>query len=49
MPEHLILRLEAPLMAFGATMIDANGPTHELPLRSMIAGLIANALGWQRG
>ncbi|MDH4981169.1 type I-E CRISPR-associated protein Cas5/CasD [Hyphomicrobium sp. D-2] len=49
MPQHLILRLEAPLMAFGGTMIDANGPTLDLPIRSMVTGLIANALGWQRG
>jgi CRISPR system Cascade subunit CasD len=48
MPKHLILRLEAPLMAFGSTMIDANGPTHDLPIVSMVTGLIANALGWQR-
>lgn len=49
MPRYLILRLEAPLMAFGGTMIDANGPTRELPIVSMVTGLIANALGWRRG
>jgi CRISPR system Cascade subunit CasD len=49
MLQHLILRLEAPLMAFGGTMIDANGPTLDLPIRSMVTGLIANALGWHRG
>lgn len=49
MPEHLILRLETPLMAFGDTMIDATGPTHDLPIVSAITGLIANALGWRRG
>jgi len=49
MPDHLILKLEAPLMAFGGTMIDANGPTLDLPIRSMVTGLIANALGWHRG
>ncbi len=48
MPQHLILRLEAPLMSFGGTMIDANGPTLDLPIRSMVTGLIANALGWHR-
>lgn len=36
-------------MAFGGTMIDANGPTLDLPIRSMVTGLIANALGWHRG
>ena len=49
MRRHLILRLEAPLMAFGGTMIDAIGPTRELPILSMITGLIGNALGWHRG
>lgn len=49
MPRFLILRLEAPLMAFGGTMIDANGPTRDLPLVSMVTGLVANALGWRRG
>lgn len=49
MPGHLILRLEAPLIAFGGTMIDARGPTFDLPLRSMVTGLLANALGWHRG
>ena len=48
MPKHLILRLEAPLMAFGSTMIDANGPTRDLPIVSMVTGLVANALGWHR-
>jgi CRISPR system Cascade subunit CasD len=48
MPKHLILRLEAPLMAFGGTMIDAYGPTRDLPIVSMVTGLIANALGWHR-
>ena len=46
MPNHLILQLDSPLMAFGDTMIDARGPTRDLPNVSMITGLIANALGW---
>ncbi len=36
-------------MAFGGTMIDANGPTLDLPICSMVTGLIANALGLNRG
>ena len=48
MAQHLILQLESPLMAFGGTMIDANGPTLEFPIKSLITGLIANALGWRR-
>lgn len=35
-------------MAFGSTMIDANGPTRDLPIRSMVTGVIANALGFDR-
>jgi CRISPR system Cascade subunit CasD len=46
---HLILRLEAPLMSFGGDVIDANGPTLDFPLASLITGLLANALGWRRG
>src|SRR5215813_9680694 len=45
---HLILRLEAPLMSFGGDMIDANGPTLDFPLASLVIGLMANALGWTR-
>ncbi len=48
MAKHLILRLEAPLMAFGGDMIDATGPTREFPSASMLTGLLANALGWAR-
>ncbi len=29
--QHLILHLEAPLMSFGADVIDANGPIENLP------------------
>jgi CRISPR system Cascade subunit CasD len=36
-------------MAFGDTMIDATGPTRDLPIVSAITGLVANALGWRRG
>lgn len=36
-------------MAFGGTMIDANGPTLEFPMVSLVTGLIANALGWRHG
>jgi len=45
---HLILRLEAPLIAFGGVTIDNYGFTRDFPARSMLTGLIANALGWQR-
>lgn len=48
MVRHLILRLDAPLMSFGGETIDANGVVRDFPARSMIAGLLGNALGYER-
>lgn len=48
MPTVLMLRLEAPLIAFGDVMVDGRGPILDLPSTSMLTGLIANALGWER-
>lgn len=45
---HLILSLEAPLMAFGGETIDNYGVIRWFPSASMLTGLLANALGWQR-
>ena len=45
---HLILRLEAPLMAFGGETIDNYGVIRRFPSVSMLTGLLANALGWCR-
>ena len=45
---HLILNLEAPLMAFGGEMIDNHGVVRSFPAASMLTGLLANALGWRR-
>lgn len=45
---HLVLRLEAPLMAFGGETIDNLGIIRPFPAVSMITGLFANALGWRR-
>lgn len=42
----LLLRLEAPLMAFGAPMVDFIGPTRRFPGQAQIAGLLGNALGY---
>ena len=42
----LVLRFEAPLMAFGGVAIDQVGRTRDFPSASMLAGLIGNALGW---
>lgn len=47
--EHVILLLDAPLMAFGIPQIDEIGRTGQFPGRSQIAGLIGNALGWTHG
>ena len=45
---HLIINLEAPLMAFGGETIDNLGVIRPFPAASMLAGLFANALGWRR-
>ena len=45
---HLILALEAPLMAFGGETIDARGVIRWFPAASMLTGLFGNALGWRR-
>ena len=42
----LCLRFAAPLMSFGGVAVDHIGPTLRWPGRSMITGLIGNALGW---
>lgn len=42
----LVLRLDAPLMAFGDVAIDQVGPTRDFPALSMLTGMIGNALGW---
>lgn len=48
MPRHLLLRLEAPLIAFGGETIDNFGVIRDFPALSMVTGLFANALGWRR-
>ena len=42
----LVLRLDAPLMAFGSVAVDHVGPVRDFPAASMLTGLIGNALGW---
>ena len=42
----LVLRFEAPLMAFGGVAIDHVGRTRDFPSASLLTGLIGNALGW---
>ena len=46
--QHLILNLEAPLLAFGGETIDNYGVIRAFPAASMLTGLLANALGWRR-
>ncbi len=45
---HLLLDLDAPLMSFGGDLVDAYGVVRDFPAKSMVAGLFANALGWER-
>lgn len=42
----LILRLDAPLMSFGAPIVDRHGVIQPYPALSMITGMIGNALGY---
>ena len=48
MARHLLLRLRAPLIAFGGETIDNFGVIRDFPALSMVTGLLANALGWDR-
>lgn len=48
MSRHLLLKLQAPLIAFGGDTIDNFGVIRDFPALSMITGLLANALGWRR-
>lgn len=49
MPRHLLIRLSSPLIAFGGETIDNFGVIRDFPALSMMTGLMANALGWNRG
>lgn len=49
MSRHLLIRLSSPLIAFGGETIDNFGVIRDFPALSMVTGLIANALGWDRG
>ncbi|MEO0323670.1 MAG: type I-E CRISPR-associated protein Cas5/CasD [Myxococcota bacterium] len=48
MRDHLVLALEAPALSFGGETIDNLGVVRDFPARSMITGLLANALGFDR-
>lgn len=42
----LLLRFEAPLMSFGAPIVDRHGVIQPYPALSMMTGLLGNALGY---
>ena len=42
----LLLRFDAPMMSFGGVAVDELRRTDDLPGRSLLTGLIANALGY---
>ena len=47
MPDFLLVRLEGPMQAWGDVAFDPRRPTRDFPSRSALAGLLANALGWE--
>ena len=47
--DWLHLHLAAPMASFGGPSIDAIAPTDNFPSKSMMTGMLANALGWTRG
>lgn len=42
----LVLRFDAPMVSFGAVMVDQHGFIDRFPGTAMLCGLVANALGW---
>ena len=46
--EHLTLVLAGPMMAFGDAKVDSRGVITLFPTTSMLTGLLANAMGWER-
>jgi CRISPR system Cascade subunit CasD len=46
MPEVLLIRLDAPLISFGGPAVDNYRVVQPMPALSMLAGLFANALGF---
>ena len=43
----LIMRLEAPLMSFGAPIVDSLGVIQDFPSLSQLTGMLGNALGYR--
>lgn len=46
MLDVLLLRFDAPMMSFGTTAVDNLGRTGPFPGRSLLTGLLGNALGY---
>ena len=46
--EYLIMVLQAPMMSYGSIAVDNKRPTDTVPGRSMLTGLLGNALGYRR-
>lgn len=44
--ESIVLKFEAPLMSFGGPIVDNFGVIQEFPARSLLTGLVGNALGY---
>jgi CRISPR system Cascade subunit CasD len=49
MLDVLLLRIQGPLMSFGAPMVDQRGVIQDYPALSMMTGLLGNALGYSHG
>lgn len=49
MMDFIALRFDAPLMSFGGPVVDQQGVTDFFPGRSLLTGLLGNALGWEHG
>ncbi len=45
MLDILLLRIDAPMIAFGTTIVDNHGEVQPFPALSMLTGLLGNALG----
>ena len=46
--EYLLLNVQAPLVSFGGNTVDNYGVTRRFPVASMLTGILANAMGWNR-
>jgi len=47
--EVVIIQFDAPLMSFGAPIVDNRGEIQPFPALSMLTGLVGNALGFEHG